>query len=149
MYQPQLLNNGQPQIQGSVSTTATGPSNRPQEPNVGLSSFFNKVNDTVHSFGSDVAQRVNQATSQTVKHSHTHWGAQCEDGVHDSSEHRYRSFAPERVGNEAKWYVDGCGYMWAVSQALECASKSIWILDCPFPVTHDHIKGSMQLTIFT
>ena len=28
-----------------------------------------------------------------------------------------------------KWYVDACGYMWAVSKALETARESIWILD--------------------
>jgi hypothetical protein len=26
--------------------------------------------------------------------------------------------------------VDGCGYMWAVSRALEQARETIWILDC-------------------
>lgn len=28
-----------------------------------------------------------------------------------------------------KWYVDACGYMWAVSVALEQAQHEIWILD--------------------
>jgi phospholipase D1/2 len=42
---------------------------------------------------------------------------------------RFHSFAPPRTGNDAKWYVDGCGYMWAVSVALEEAQESIWILD--------------------
>ena len=28
-----------------------------------------------------------------------------------------------------KWYVDACGYMWAVSVALENAKHDIWILD--------------------
>jgi phospholipase D1/2 len=42
---------------------------------------------------------------------------------------RFHSFAPQRMGNDAKWYVDGCGYMWAVSVALEEAQESIWILD--------------------
>ncbi|KAI2423890.1 hypothetical protein LOZ30_005859 [Ophidiomyces ophidiicola] len=42
---------------------------------------------------------------------------------------RYGSFAPERDYNDAKWYVDGCTYMWAVSRALETARESIWILD--------------------
>lgn len=42
---------------------------------------------------------------------------------------RYDSFACEKLGNDVKWYVDGCGYFWAVSQALERARESIWILD--------------------
>lgn len=42
---------------------------------------------------------------------------------------RYKSFAPPRTGNNAKWYVDGCTYMWAISMALENAKESIFILD--------------------
>ena len=45
------------------------------------------------------------------------------------NEHRFLSFAPERHGNDIKWFVDGCGYMWAVSVAIERARESIWILD--------------------
>jgi len=49
--------------------------------------------------------------------------------IHHAAENRFHSFAPTRSGNGAKWYVDGCGYMWAVSVALEEARESIWILD--------------------
>ncbi|KAL6914069.1 hypothetical protein FSST1_011829 [Fusarium sambucinum] len=41
---------------------------------------------------------------------------------------RYRSFAGESSGN-VKWYVDGASYFWAVSQAIEQAQESIYILD--------------------
>ena len=49
--------------------------------------------------------------------------------------HRFDSFAGPQDGNDVKWYVDGCGYFWAVSMALQEARQSIWILDCkpPFP----------------
>lgn len=53
------------------------------------------------------------------KHSHAHIGHVCDD-LH-SEEHlanRYHSFAPESSG-DAKWYVDGCSYFWAVSEAIE------------------------------
>ncbi|WPG99777.1 phospholipase D/nuclease [Acrodontium crateriforme] len=61
-------------------------------------------------------------------HSHIHHPKACSDG--DSHHlHRFQSFAPQREGNDAKWYVDGCGYMYAVSVALEQAQKEIWILD--------------------
>lgn len=61
-------------------------------------------------------------------HLHTHRSGVCSDG--DSHHlHRFQSFAPQREGNDAKWYVDGCGYMYAVSEALERARESIWILD--------------------
>lgn len=46
------------------------------------------------------------------------------------TQNRFGSFSPERSGNDVKWYVDGCGYMYAVSLALEAAKESIWILDC-------------------
>jgi phospholipase D1/2 len=42
---------------------------------------------------------------------------------------RYHSFAPPRTGNDAKWFIDGCGYFWAVSVALENAKDTIWIMD--------------------
>ena len=43
--------------------------------------------------------------------------------------HRFHSFAPERSGNNAKWYVDGRDYFWAVSVALERAKETIYIAD--------------------
>ena len=92
-----------------------------------VSSIFKKVHETVHGLGTEVEHRV---AGSGVTHSHTHAGAQCTDGTHDSSEHHYGSFAAERNGNDVKWFVDGCSYMWAVSRALEQATDSIWILDC-------------------
>ncbi|KAK4959164.1 hypothetical protein LTR10_003963 [Elasticomyces elasticus] len=61
-------------------------------------------------------------------HSHIHRSGICSDGDKHHL-HRFQSFAPQREGNNAKWYVDGCGYFWAVSVALEQARESIWILD--------------------
>ncbi|KAI9793237.1 MAG: hypothetical protein M1816_000658 [Peltula sp. TS41687] len=43
--------------------------------------------------------------------------------------HRFQSFAPERPGNDIKWYVDGRDYCYAVSIALERAKESIYIAD--------------------
>ncbi|TVY16616.1 Phospholipase D1 [Lachnellula arida] len=43
--------------------------------------------------------------------------------------HRFQSFAPERPGNNIKWYVDGRDYCWAVSIALERAKETIYIED--------------------
>ncbi|KAI0533608.1 phospholipase [Xylaria digitata] len=45
-----------------------------------------------------------------------------------NTSHRFQSFSPETSGN-AKWYVDGASYFWAVSMALEEARESIYILD--------------------
>lgn len=108
------------------------------KPSGGLGSFlFGKLQGVVQDIGSGIDQKLGGIGP---KHSHTHTGAQCDDGMHNTSQHRYGSFAAQRTGNDAKWYVDGCGYMWAVSRALEQATESIWILDCKNSVC------SMQLS---
>ncbi|KAE9977221.1 hypothetical protein BLS_001552 [Venturia inaequalis] len=90
-------------------------------------SFFDKMHSAVHSLGSELKYKLNIADI----HSHTHQAADdCHEGAHEEyAANRYLSFAPQREGNDAKWYVDGCGYMWAVSKALEEAKDTIWILD--------------------
>ncbi len=104
------------------------PSNGGSQPKSGLGSFIlGKLHDAVQDIGSQIGQNLG---GQGPKHSHTHTGAQCDDGMHDNTQHRYGSFAAQRSGNDVKWFVDGCGYFWAVSMALERATQSIWILDC-------------------
>ena len=115
-------------IRGKYQAQSAGTS-QSKPPSGGLSSFFmNKVKDAVEEIGNKLESSIGAGGPD--KHSHTHVGAQCDDGTHDTTQHRYGSFAPERTGNDSKWYVDGCGYMWAVSEALERATESIWILDC-------------------
>lgn len=80
----------------------------------------------MHNAGRDVR---NKFSGEDDSHTHTHGVDQCSDGSHSASAHRFQSFAPQRTGNQAKWYVDGCGYFWAVSVALEQARESVWILD--------------------
>ncbi|KND93239.1 Phospholipase D1 [Tolypocladium ophioglossoides CBS 100239] len=62
------------------------------------------------------------------KHSHSRLGQTC-DHLHpvDHVANRFQSFAAPSTGN-VKWYVDGCSYFWAVSDALEQARESIFIL---------------------
>ncbi|KAG8626764.1 hypothetical protein KVT40_005709 [Elsinoe batatas] len=45
------------------------------------------------------------------------------------ADHRFESFAPERDGNDIKWYVDGRDYFHAVSVALEEAKEVVYIED--------------------
>ena len=92
-----------------------------------MSSLFDKFHGVLHGIGSEINQAI---SGQGPTHSHTHAGADCEDGAHDHTRHRFGSFAAERDGNDVKWYVDGCSHMWAVSRALEQATESVWILDC-------------------
>jgi len=42
---------------------------------------------------------------------------------------RFFSYAPERSGIEAQWFVDGSSYMSAVADALEAAQDEIFICD--------------------
>ncbi|KAH3488238.1 hypothetical protein KXW24_005768 [Aspergillus fumigatus] len=87
-----------------------------------LSGLLGKLQDTVTGLGSEVAQRVGNVLDPQQ--------AYAEHGPNKpQSEHRFGSFAPPRQANDAKWYVDGCSYFYAVSKALESARESIWILD--------------------
>ncbi|KAK4982264.1 hypothetical protein LTR50_007795 [Elasticomyces elasticus] len=100
----------------------------PAAPSASAMSFlFDKMHSAVHGIGAELKEKI---SGQGETHGHTHMSGQCSDGTHSQRLHRFQSFAPEREGNDVKWYVDGCGYMYAVSMALESARESIWILDC-------------------
>ncbi|KAF2161258.1 hypothetical protein M409DRAFT_59260 [Zasmidium cellare ATCC 36951] len=91
-----------------------------------MSFLFDKVKGAVNEVGDKI--RASTSTSAEQTHAHTHHSNECSDN--DSHHlHRYQSFAPQREGNEVKWYVDGCSYMHAVSMALEHAQHEIFILD--------------------
>ena len=120
-YQPQLYNQNTTQPPRPSQSSSNS-----QQPNF-VNSLFDKIHGVVHDLGSDLKQSL---SGQAETHSHTHVTATCSDGMHDNDQHRYGSFAAQRNGNDAKWYVDGCAYMWAVSRALEQARETIWILDC-------------------
>lgn len=80
-----------------------------------MASFLNKIHDTVSGFGKELEAKLDEKKEHVAEATgHTH---------------RYGSFAPQQFDNDVKWYVDGCGYMWAVSRALEQARETIWILD--------------------
>ncbi|KFM64830.1 Phospholipase D1, partial [Stegodyphus mimosarum] len=42
---------------------------------------------------------------------------------------RYGAFAPVRINNECRWFVDGATYFEAVADALEKAKEEIFIAD--------------------
>ncbi|KAH4067516.1 phospholipase [Parastagonospora nodorum] len=97
----------------------------------GSMSFFNKLHEPFHGFVSDLKDSLsgkdeNKPQQQSAP---AQQGAPAQPGQEYHSQHRFMSFAPERRGNETKWYVDGCSYMYAVSIAIEHARESIWILD--------------------
>ncbi|KAL3427213.1 phospholipase [Phlyctema vagabunda] len=63
------------------------------------------------------------------RHDEEHEKATDEKRTKIAESHRFQSFAPERPGNNIKWYVDGRDYFWAVSIALEAAKETIYIED--------------------
>ncbi|KAL1649128.1 hypothetical protein SLS58_001700 [Diplodia intermedia] len=92
------------------------PPNPPQ-----MASFFNKIGEMITGHEEEeptTHEQVSTAAAETAQ-----------EGAEKYADHRYLSFAPKRHDNNVKWFVDGCGYMWAVSEALERAKESIWILD--------------------
>ena len=99
-----------------------------------MSFLFDKAKEALRDVERTVKQSVggggdSEAQPQQADvHAHTHPTPECSDRDKHHM-HRFQSFAPQREGNDAKWYVDGCSYMWAVSVALENARDTIWILD--------------------
>lgn len=104
-----LLNPANPNVKPGFSTSA-------------LNTFTTGLNSALHTY----ARTLFPATS-----THKPAAVTGDSGAPAQiTEHRFDSFSPVRGGNDAKWYVDGKDYMYAVSIALERAQKSIWIMDC-------------------
>lgn len=81
--------------------------------------FFKQVGAHVEGLTQHVGAAVDSALGGNQdRHSHSHYGDECGHLHGEHSNNRYHSFAPESTGN-AKWYVDGCSYFWAVAEALE------------------------------
>lgn len=99
-----------------------------EDPSLG-SFIFGKLQGAVQDISSEIGKRMDGRN----QHSNVNAAVQAYDSMPTSTSHRYGSFATQRTGSDAKWFVDGCGYFWAVSEALEHATQSIWILDCEYP----------------
>ncbi|KAK8231929.1 hypothetical protein HDK90DRAFT_467144 [Phyllosticta capitalensis] len=87
-----------------------------------MTGFFEKIKEAIVGEDHEEAPTQQEFAADAAETAH--------EGAQRYSKHRFMSFAPQRQsGNDAKWFVDACGYMWAVSVALERAQESIWILD--------------------
>jgi phospholipase D1/2 len=84
---------------------------------------FNSMAEDAKHFAKKVEDKFD-----AERHSHTHKGFLCH-ALHNTVHNRFHSFAPPRIQNGAKWYIDGCSYFWALSEAIESAKDSIWIMD--------------------
>lgn len=126
-YKPQQQDqNIPPPLHGSAPNAPPNSSGGPQPSSGAGSSLFDKLHGAVHGLGSELNQRL----SGRYNPSSGLGGSVGTAASQNASQHRYGSFAGTKLGNDAKWYVDGCGYMWAVSRALEQARESIWTLYC-------------------
>jgi phospholipase D1/2 len=95
-----------------------------------MSTWLDKAKDTFNKVAADTQKLATQISDKfdAEKHSHTHFHSFCH-ALHHTVHNRYHSFAPPRTQNSAKWFVDGCGYFWALSMAIEQAQSQIWIMD--------------------
>ncbi|PBP16351.1 phospholipase [Diplocarpon rosae] len=91
-------------------------------------SFFENAKNAFESFTSDIKEKVEEIGGEDEPSTPIQTATNSEIQS-SSAQNRFSSFAPPRHNNEAKWFVDGCSYMWAVSVAIEEAQESIWILD--------------------
>lgn len=71
-------------------------------------SFFEDAKNALDTFTSDIKKMINETTDEGEKGE----AAVSSEAHGSSSLNRFGSFAPARHGSEAKWFVDGCSYMW-------------------------------------
>ncbi|KAJ9495281.1 hypothetical protein H2202_009309 [Exophiala xenobiotica] len=129
-HNPSSLSTGQPSYPGGPPTQQAQ-----AKPDI-ASKLFGALQNTVQNIGSDVQNLIDPGHRPSSQYSNRppgQTGPSYSNIPHSPSQttvkNRFDSFASEKPGNDVKWYVDGCGYFWAVSQALEAAKHSIWILD--------------------
>ena len=120
---------------GSQPPYPGGPSPQPpQKKSDTVASIFNTLHGVVHGVGAEIAGKLSgqPVPAPTSQHGAQSGNANPEAGIGaaGATSNRYGSFAGQKNGNDVKWHVDGCAYMYAVSKALENARESIWILDC-------------------
>lgn len=135
-------NQGQNQYQSQYQSQYQGPNqpsytggpppqpDRPQQHRPDLADkLFGTLQSTIQNVGTDVAGLLGTKFDSHNRPSQGGQAYQGPQGAQGGARNRFDSFVSEKNGNDVKWYVDGCAYMWAVSEALEHARESIWILD--------------------
>lgn len=81
-----------------------------------MSFIFDKVHRAVHDIGSDIKDKISGKEDESNKPQQQggygqQGGQPVQPGQEYHTQHRFLSFAPERQGNDIKWFVDGCSYM--------------------------------------
>ncbi|GAA5871838.1 hypothetical protein JCM3774_000315 [Rhodotorula dairenensis] len=90
-----------------------------------LSAKFDKLTTRAERFGESVAY----AWNPDHRHDEAHEKAEDEARLQIRKEHRFESFAGETEGNDVKWYTSGHDYFYALSEIIENAKETVWILD--------------------
>jgi phospholipase D1/2 len=95
-----------------------------------MTTWLDRAKDAFNTVAADTKRLAGEISDKfdSEKHSHTHLHSFCH-ALHYTVHNRFHSFAPPRTQNSAKWFVDGCGYFWALSVALEQAQSQILIMD--------------------
>ncbi|RMZ88745.1 hypothetical protein DV736_g4026, partial [Chaetothyriales sp. CBS 134916] len=146
-YGQQASNTGYPQP-GQAGYQGGAPTQRPQQKRDLATGVFGALHGTIQTIGSDVGRLLGteyrppgqqpgpgpapgySGPSPGYSGSSPGYSSQgYSSPPNQSQQHRYQSFATVKGGNDVKWYVDGCGYFWAISKALDEARESVWILD--------------------
>ena len=97
-----------------------------QKPDL-ASKLFDGLHGAISDLGSGLAQKLGTHYEPQPYETYPGQGGYSAQGA---PRNRFGSFASPKNGNDAKWHVDGCSYMWAISKALEGSRESIWIMDC-------------------
>jgi phospholipase D1/2 len=88
-----------------------------------MDSLFKKVGEGLESLGQQAGKHIEEALGGgNSKPAQSNTQQQDTDAnppeTDTNNQHRFGSFAPQTSCN-AKWYVDGASYFWAVSEAIE------------------------------
>ncbi|GAA5985829.1 hypothetical protein JCM5350_006905 [Sporobolomyces pararoseus] len=97
-----------------------------------MSKFIGKLTESFEKLPGRL-DRAKESIAYAVNPNHRH------DEAHEKEideqlaairgEHPFNSFAGPRLGNDVKWYISGHDYFYALSELLEKAKETIWILD--------------------
>jgi phospholipase D1/2 len=122
----ELIELQNPNVPQQTQSSYSSSQGQQQKPDL-ATKIFDGLHGALYGIGTDIAGKL--GTHYEPQPYGTYAG---QGGYNPQSapRNRFGSFATLKNGNDVKWYVDGCSYMWAVSKALEGAKHSIWILDC-------------------
>lgn len=122
----ELIELQNPNVPQQTQSSYSSSQGQQQKPDL-ATKLFDGLHGALYGIGTDIAGKLG---TQYEPQPYGTYAGQGGYNPQSAPRNRFGSFATLKNGNDVKWYVDGCSYMWAVSKALEGAKQSIWILDC-------------------